>query len=127
MLGRALAEQNHHVHILDIDQRFADLPGFLYYDIYNPTWLNEQFDIIICDPPFFNVSLSQLFSALRLLSRHNLKQELAIAYLKRRESAILGTFAKFNLAATDYRPGYVTVQKNKRNEIEFYSNGNLFK
>jgi hypothetical protein len=122
MLGKRLAERGMNVTVLDIDERFASVPGFARYDIYRPHWLEREFDIIVCDPPFFNVSLSQLFDALRILSHYRFEQPLLISYLSRRANSILGTFHPFGLRPTGYFPGYVTVQRTERNEIEFFSN-----
>lgn len=122
MLGRELAARNIAVRILDIDDRFASLPGFRHYDLHRPEWLGEEYGIIVCDPPFYNISLSRLFAGLRLLSRNLYTQPLLITYLARRSSNILGTFSRFNLQPTGYRPTYQTVQKATRNEIEFYGN-----
>ena len=124
MLGRSLAGTGHNVTILDIDDRFADATGFLNWNIYKPQWINQSFDIIVCDPPFFNVSLSQLFKAIRLLSHNNFNQKLMTAYLSRRSEAIIGSFGLFNLLPTGYNPSYVTVQKTEKNEIEFFGNLN---
>jgi hypothetical protein len=122
LLGQELERRGVAVRVLDIDTRFAGLRGFRRYDLYRPEWLGEEFGLIICDPPFFNVSLSQLFTALRLLSRHDYGQPLLISYLARRAASITGTFARFNLQPTGYVPGYQTVQKSPRNEIEFFGN-----
>ncbi len=122
MLGKCLVEMGANVAILDIDDRFSDLKGFVEYNLYKPHWLGTEFDVILCDPPFFNVSLSQLFSALRMLSLNRFTQPLMVSYLKRRENAILGTFAKFGLAPTGYEPGYQTIQECEKNRIEFFSN-----
>ena len=122
MVGRELVRRGTKVTILDRDERFADLPGFQKYDLYRPVWLGQPFDLILCDPPFFNVSLAQLFQAIRLLSRYDTSQPLLICYLKRREASLLGTFAAFGLQPTGYCPGYLTVQAVERNEIEFFSN-----
>ncbi|MEI2607483.1 MAG: hypothetical protein V9G20_02505 [Candidatus Promineifilaceae bacterium] len=122
MVGRELVRRRVKVTILDNDERFADLPSFQKYDLYRSVWLGQNFDLILCDPPFFNVSLAQLFQAIRLLSRYDTNQPLLICYLKRREANLLGTFAAFNLQPTGYNPGYLTVQMVERNEIEFYSN-----
>src|SRR5690349_5948980 len=64
LLGKRLAQRGLAVHVLDIDERFANVRGFQRYDIYRPTWLGVEFGIILCDPPFFNVSLAQLFTAI---------------------------------------------------------------
>lgn len=122
LLGKELENRGINVRVLDIDERFASLKGFRKYDIYKPEWSGEQFGLILCDPPFFGVSLSQLFTALRLLSLNNYEQPLLVSYLSRRASSILGTFASFGLEPTGYFPGYQTLQKVERNEIEFFGN-----
>ena len=122
LLGKRLVEAGANVAILDIDQRFSGLKGFVPFDLYKPHWVGAKYDVIICDPPFFNVSLSQLFAALRMLSMNCFDQPMMVSYLKRRENAILGTFAKFHLLPTGYEPGYQTVEACERNRIEFYSN-----
>ena len=96
-VGVELARRRVPVRILDIDERFAKTPGFRRYDLFSPDWLGEEFGLILCDPPFFNVSLSQLFAALRLLSRNRYEQPLLISYLSRRATSIVGTFARFGL------------------------------
>lgn len=122
MLGKSLVEAGCHATILDVDERFAAVQGFQRWDLFRPQWLTQTFDVIVCDPPFFNASLSQLFAAIRLLSHNSFDQPLLISYLRRRSAAILGTFSPFQLAPTGYRPGYQTVQDCERNEIEFFSN-----
>jgi len=121
-LGQELAQSGRHITVLDIDDRFTHVPGFLHWNIYRPQWLTQTFDIIVCDPPFFNVSLSQLFRAIRMLAHNNFDQPLLISYLHRRAHAIKGTFSPFKIEPTGFYPGYVTVQKTEKNEIEFFSN-----
>ena len=125
MLGRALQRRGRTVRVLDVDERFANLPGFTRWDLYRPQHLDESFDLVLCDPPFFNVSLSQLFTAIRLLCGFDLTLAVMISYPVRRSSAILGTFAPFGLRPTGFRPQYLTVQKCEKNEIEFFSNFEL--
>ena len=122
MLGKKLAQRGVDVTILDIDQRFATTKGFRRFDLISPEWIGEDFDLIVCDPPFFNVSLSQLFAAIRTLALFNFKQKLMISYLSRRSDAIVGTFAPFSLSPTNYFPKYQTVRDVERNKIEFFSN-----
>jgi hypothetical protein len=110
------------VTILDIDERFRETPGFRRFDIYRPEWLGLEFDLIVCDPPFFNASLAQLFAAIRLLARNSFQQPVMISYLHRRSSAIEGTFAPFEIRPTGYFPDYQTVRKTEKNLVEFFSN-----
>lgn len=121
-VGKALEERGVSVRILDMDTRFAPLRGFRQYDLYRPEWLGETYGVIVCDPPFFHVSLSQLFAAIRTLSRNEFQQPLLISYLTRRADAVMGTFARFGLTPTGYSPAYRTVQNIARNEVEFYGN-----
>jgi hypothetical protein len=122
MLGRRLVECGVEVTILDIDERFADTRGFRRFDVLRPEWLGQEFGLIVCDPPFFNVTFSQLFDALRVLSRYRWDQPLLLSYYKRREASLLATFAPFGLRPTGYRPRYLTIRDWGHNEIEFYGN-----
>jgi len=122
LLGQELARRNIAARSLDIDERFAGTLGFMRYDIYRPAWTGESYDLIICDPPFFKVSLAQLFKAVRTLSQHDFSQPLLLCYLSRRASNVLGAFSRFNLRATGLRAGYQTVQDTERNDIEFFTN-----
>ena len=101
------------------------LPGFATFDLNQPHWIDSKFDVIVCDPPFFNVSLHRLFTALRLLSHHDFQQPLLVSYLTRRTKSVLDAFDSFNLRPTDYFPKYATVEENERNRIEFFSNIDL--
>ncbi len=122
LLGRVWNERGVKSRSLDFDERFAADENFARFDLYRPLWRDESYGIIICDPPFWKVSLSQLFAAIRLLSHHDFEQKLAICYPTRRAKNICGTFAKFGLEPTDYFPGYLTVQELERNRIEFFAN-----
>ncbi len=48
----SMARELRNRRLLDIDERFADLVGFIKCDVYKPTTLAERFDLIVCDPPF---------------------------------------------------------------------------
>jgi hypothetical protein len=110
------------VRVLDIDERFGRVPGFRRYDLHRPEYLGETFGMIFCDPPFFTVSLSQLFHGIRTLARYDTSTPLAITYLSRRAGALTSVFAPFNLQPTGYRPEYLTVDNDGRNLIEVFAN-----
>lgn len=122
MVGRELEKRGVKARVLDIDERFSGVAGFGKYDVYRPVWLGEEFGVIVCDPPFWIVSLAQLFSAIRLLSRHDYAQPLAICYPQRRGANLMGTFARFGLQPSGFSPKYLTVQDSERNQIEFFAN-----
>ncbi len=108
--------------LLDIDERFSNLQGFRFYDMTRPEWIENQFGIIFCDPPFFTVSLSKLYHAIRMLSHYKFTQPLMISYLTRRAKKFLTSFSSFNVTSTGFKPNYITVEKSKKNDIEFFGN-----
>lgn len=125
MVGRWLETRGADVRILDVDERFASCAGFRRFDLYRPAWNSERFGIVLCDPPFFRVSLAQLFTALRVVAQHDLTQPMLVAYLVRRRDALLGTFRPFGLEPTGFFPRYVTVQEQgegERSAIELFGN-----
>jgi len=111
------------VRLLDIDERFADCAGFVKWDLYRPEPREERYDLIVCDPPFNTVSLSQLFTALQVLAQGDFTQEILITGLASREQNLLATFHPFGLEPTGVQARYVSVQdQDGRNKILFYSN-----
>ncbi len=123
LLGVELERRKIVCSTLDVDERFAHLKGFTRFDVYRPTWQTPEFGAIVCDPPFWIVSLSQLFAAVRLLARHNFSMPLAICYPSRRGANLCATFHRFELRATGYFPTYRTVNTTEeRDRIEFFAN-----
>ncbi len=121
-IGQRLVERNVDVTILDVDERFSHLPGFRHFDLTRPGWPGEEFGLILCDPPFFGVSFSKLAAALRLLARNDFSQPLLVSYLVRRAASFEHALERFGLSRTGFQPGYATVVKSPKNEIEFWSN-----
>jgi len=121
-LGSALIDAGKAPAILDIDERFAQLPGFIKWDIKRPTHVPQRFDVIFCDPPFFNVSLRVLRSAIEMLAHYDPTQKLALCYLTRRKAAVLKSFRAFGLRETVKRIGYESVVPGAKNEIELLGN-----
>lgn len=122
MVSSELHRRGQVICTLDIDLRFESLTGFKLWDIFRPAYLDEQFDIIVCDPPFFNVSLSQLYDALHILSHYDLTQKMFVSYLSRRADAFENVFHHFGMIRTGIFPKYQTVKNCDRNEIEFFAN-----
>lgn len=124
-LGAALHRRGRDVVTLDIDERFAHLPGFRCWDMRDPQRLEERFDLILCDPPFFGLSLSRLGRALAVLAQFDNRQPMAVSYLVRRGEAFEASMDRFGLRATGWRPGYSTVTPCEKNSIEFFANFNF--
>jgi len=123
LLGQELERRQVVCATLDVDERFAHMKGFSRFDVYRPTWQTQEFGAVFCDPPFWIVSLSQLFSAVRLLARHDFELPLAICYPSRRGANLKSTFYRFNLESTGLFPTYKTVNTtHERDRIEFFAN-----
>jgi hypothetical protein len=111
------------VRLLDIDDRFADHNGFVKWDMHRPEPRDEDFDVIVVDPPFRTVSYSQLFDALRILTKGNFQTEILLTGLARREHDLLSTFYPFGIKTTGVQARYVSVQnQDSHTRIMFYSN-----
>lgn len=121
-IGMELLKRGKTVRILDVDRRFECFEGFMYFNISRPQWLGEKYDVIVCDPPFFTTSLSQLFLTLRTLSLNDFNQPILITCLQRRAAKFISTFTPFSLVPTGYFPGYQTVEECDRNTIQVFSN-----
>lgn len=121
-LARYLAECGRSVMNLDIDRRFESVPGFRYYDILKPEWLDQKPSVIFCDPPFFNVSFRQLVHAIRMLAHNDPNLPIMVTYLDRRAEKLLQAFAEFNLQAMDYLLTYETVEDCDKNRIRLFQN-----
>ncbi len=107
---------------LDIDRRFEGTPGFRYFDILDPQWLGQSFDLIFCDPPFFNVSFRQLHAAIRTLAQNDFQQRIWLTYLDRRSEKLLNAFSDFQLRPSDFFPQYQTVEDCDKNRIRLFCN-----
>lgn len=121
-VGEALVARGAKPTILDIDERFADVPGFERFDLARPHWLGRTFGIIVCDPPFFGLSLKQLYAAVRTVAANDVTRPLLLCYLRRRADACLRAFEPFALQPTGALAGYETVDPSAKNEVEFFAN-----
>lgn len=123
LLGSELERRNIACTTLDVDTRFQNLAGFAAFDISRPIWQSSDYGAIFCDPPFWIISLSQLFAAIRLLCHHDFEKPLAICYPARRGANLIATFSRFKLKPTGFFPTYRTVQtEHQRSKIEFFAN-----
>lgn len=126
-LGVGFYQQGREEVVLDIDDRFAYLPRFRYFDIRYPTNTNltENFRIIVMDPPFFYISMDQLYQAVMTITKDRTDIKLMIGFLKREEKALLEAFKAFNLRETNFPLEYATVRPNKWRNYALYSNIDL--
>lgn len=111
--------------VLDIDTRFDYLPKFRYFDIRAPVAQEEDFRIIILDPPFFYLSMEQIYNSVLAITKGNFDTKILIGFLKREEKTLLTTFKKFNLRETNFKLEYATTRPNKWKNYALYSNIDL--
>ncbi|MBD3352221.1 MAG: hypothetical protein GF364_12100 [Candidatus Lokiarchaeota archaeon] len=105
------------IKFFDIDARFNSIE---YFDISNPKYVGE-FDLVVIDPPFFNLSLKKMRKAILSLLNYNFQKKLLITYLIRREKVLLRVFTGFDLKLTGYAE-YNNVDRSVRNKIGIYRN-----
>lgn len=125
MIADELHRRRRAVRVLDIDPRFSYLPGFVQWDVYRPRPLGESFDLIVCDPPFTKVSLSQLFTALRVLCQDDFATPILLCHLADRASDVCGALGRFGLRPTELEAGYVSVRPIEENRVLVYANFDL--
>lgn len=98
--------------LLDKDGRWGSYPGYVRYDIHQPKRLGQRFGIILTDPPFFEVTVQELFKAIRYLSDGDEAQQLLICHLVRRREDIVKRFRRYGVSPIEYYPGYCSVANN---------------
>ncbi len=118
-LGQELERRRKPCTILDIDKRFNFLKGYQYYDIWGSNEvINEEFDIIVADPPFYSVTVSHLFKSICQLSDKKNKP-LILTHLVRKRDDVVSTFAQFDVKPILLSPEYKIVKKS---ETQYFTN-----
>ena len=108
--------------LLDIDRRFEYLPKFKYYDAYDPKHLEEDFRLLIIDPPFFAIPIEQIRKAVDVITNNNYNTGILIAYIKRNEKRLRLAFKEYKLFPTSFPLEYVSIKPNKWSNFVLYSN-----
>lgn len=111
--------------LLDIDERFSYMPRFEKFDIKNPHSIDESFNVIVIDPPFFNVTIKELFDATNIITGNNFNTNIIIAFLVRFEYPLLETFKPYGISETSATPEYAHIKPNKWKNFKLYSNIDL--
>ena len=96
------------VTLLDIDSRFQYLPGFRQFDLRSPVTLDEKFDVIVIDPPFFVAEA--LLPLVRLLARDT-NAALFLVFPKEREKELIEVFSEFHLKSTGISLAHCNVKR----------------
>ena len=125
-LAHAWYEQDRHEVLLDIDTRFEYLPRYRYFDLRAPVKApDENFSIIVVDPPFFYIPMQQIRDAVLTVTGGRTGVPLLIGFLRREERSLLETFTDFGITETKFPLEYATVKPNKWQNYALYSNMDL--
>ena len=126
-LAEGFRKINRDEKLLDIDERFSYFKYFEKFDIKNPHIPDGSgdFNIIVIDPPFFNITTKQLFDALNVITNYNFKTNIIIAYLVRFEYPLLKTFEPYGISETNTVLEYSHIKPNKWRNFKLYSNIDL--
>jgi hypothetical protein len=124
-LGHGMYEQCRDEKVLDIDTRFSYLPGYIQYDITNPKVLDENFKLLVLDPPFFLIPIEQIRDAVDVLTKKDYSTKIIIAFIVREEERLRKAFINYELYPTNLTPEYVSIKPNKWKNFRLYSNIDL--
>ncbi len=120
-LAERLEAAGHPYRLLDRDTRFRHLAGWQRWDLMKPELIFEDFDAILCDPPFANVTLPDLVRAIDLLAAGAPEPPaLHLAYIDTRETALLHAFAHHGLRRHFGSLGYRSVKASTQARIAWY-------
>lgn len=112
-------------YLFDIDRRFEYLPKFRYFNLITPENVEETFEVIIFDPPFFYISMEKMYEAVCKIVKDNFKTKILIGFLKREERELMRYFGVFGIKPTNFLLEYATVKPNKWKNYCLYSNIDL--
>ena len=124
-LADAFHEDGRDEVLLDIDNRFSYLPKFKYYDVRQPYEMDNDFRLIILDPPFFIVPIVKFREAVDILTGNNYNTKILIGFIKRYERELLAAFSDYNLSITSCELQYASIKPNKWRNFALYSNVDL--
>jgi len=110
--------------LLDRDRRFMGLPRAQRFDLHHPDYIDGSHDILLCDPPFANVSLATLRRTLDLLVSTAMvpapHPALGLAYISSRQQALQQAFAPYDLQPVGPPLGYRSVAQRTQDRIRLY-------
>ena len=86
--------------LFDIDTRFSYMPRFRYYDMKNPEPIDNEFRLLVIDPPFFAIPIELVREAVDKITNKQYNTGIVIAFLKRDEKRLRMAFADYNLVPT---------------------------
>lgn len=111
--------------LLDRDTRFDFLKNYREFSLLEPFLVNYDYDAIFIDPPFANVTPSQLVQCIQLMSRkEKWSAPVFIAYNAQRENELVEAFKDLNCPGLTklWRLEYSSVSQDDMNICLFGPN-----
>ncbi len=124
-LAHAWHENGREEVLLDIDRRFEYLPKFRYFDARHPEQLEDNFRLIILDPPFFVTPIQQFREAVDVITKGDFNTKIIIGFLRREEKALMDAFKDYGIQPTSFELQYASIKPNKWKNFTLYSNVDL--
>lgn len=105
------------VTLLDLDDRYAAFGQYIPYDLRDPVFINQRFDVIVADPPFF---LPQpVHHAITTLVGDS-RPDLFLVFATDQEIELLTLFADWNLQLVDYQLRHHHVKATHQDQFRLY-------
>lgn len=104
--------------LLDLDERFAGIPGFVRTDLTTEAIPDGHWDAVVWDPPALRFPPDVLVNRLHeLAARSDL---LLLAYPQDLFAQVSGRMNQLGLQELSRRPGYRVGNRFNRNRMRFY-------
>lgn len=116
-LAAEWAQRGRRVTLLDIDARFAEFAQFLPYDLREPQLINQDFDVIIADPPFFIPE--PLYQAIHILTGDR-RPDLFLVFAVEHEAELLRLFSEYRLQRTNFNLRHNNVKVSHQPLFRLY-------
>jgi hypothetical protein len=113
------------VRLLELDARFATLPGFRRFDLLSPAAMDEAYDMIIVDPIF--ISAFTLRRALDRVAGASVVDELAlfVIFPVEREKELRTAFDRFQLHRLPFTLKHNNVKSSAQDRFALYGNRDI--
>ena len=97
-------------HLYDRDRRFSFLKSYHYFDLFEPYFVEHEFDAIFLDPPFSNINLAQLSHAVNTLNGFQQTRNVFICHVSEKGRALISAFTGYSMCRF---PGHLTYRSVK--------------
>jgi hypothetical protein len=124
-LAMTLEARGREIVALGAKDRADRIQGFRLWDVRRPSYIEQAFDLVLCDAMDASVSLAELRQAIRVLTHFQPKSPLIVACPASRKDSLLRVFADFGLEATGFRLNFEKPETLDGEEVEFFANFDL--